>query len=286
MVDLLWQPFAEFAFMRRALLGGLTLALSVAPLGVFLVVRRMSLIGDAISHGILPGAALGFWLAGLSVMTMTLGGLVAGLAVAGFSALVSRHTGLREDASLAAVYPISLASGVLLLGLAGKRLDLLGLLFGSALAVNEATLHVMYSVAAGSLVLFAVIYRPLLLDSLDPVFLRTVSRHGALAHGLFLGLVVLNLVVGFQAIGALMVVGLMMLPAIAARFWSQSLPRLIVIAAVIGMASVWLGLLLSFYVSLPSGPAIVVMAGAAYLLSVMGGPVHGLLRRHYSPVVH
>ncbi|MBF8720416.1 metal ABC transporter permease [Pseudomonas guariconensis] len=286
MIDLLWQPFAELAFMRRALLGGLTLAVSVAPLGVFLVVRRMSLIGDAISHGILPGAALGFWLAGLSVLTMTLGGLLAGLAVAGFSALVSRHTGLREDASLAAVYPISLASGVLLLGLAGKRLDLLGLLFGSALAVNEATLQVMYSVAAGSLVLFAVIYRPLLLDSLDPVFLRTVSRHGALAHGLFLGLVVLNLVVGFQAIGALMVVGLMMLPAIAARFWSQSLPRLIAIAAVIGMASVWLGLLLSFYVSLPSGPAIVVMAGGAYLLSVMCGPVHGLLRRHYSPVVH
>lgn len=286
MLDLAWAPFVEFAFMRRALFGGLTLALSVAPLGVFLVVRRMSLIGDAISHGILPGAALGFWLAGLSVVAMTLGGLVAGLMVAGFSAMVSRHTGLREDASLAAVYPISLASGVLLLGLAGKRLDLLGLLFGSALAVDQATLHTMVWVAIGSLLAFALIYRALLLDSLDPLFLRSVSRWGPIAHGVFLGLVVINLVVGFQAIGALMVVGLMMLPAIAARFWSQRLPWLIAISALIGMGSVWLGLLLSYYASLPCGPAIVVVAGSAYLLSVMVGPVRGLLRRHYTPVTH
>ncbi|WP_409277199.1 metal ABC transporter permease [Pseudomonas defluvii] len=286
MLDLAWAPFVEFAFMRRALFGGLTLALSVAPLGVFLVVRRMSLIGDAISHGILPGAALGFWLAGLSVVAMTLGGLLAGLMVAGFSALVSRHTGLREDASLAAVYPISLASGVLLLGLAGKRLDLLGLLFGSALAVDQATLHTMVWVATGSLLTFALIYRALLLDSLDPLFLRSLSRYGPIAHGVFLGLVVINLVVGFQAIGALMVVGLMMLPAITARFWSQRLPWLIAISALIGMGSVWLGLLLSYYASLPCGPAIVVVAGSAYLLSVMVGPVRGLLRRHYTPVTH
>ncbi|WJD72216.1 metal ABC transporter permease [Pseudomonas asiatica] len=286
MLDPAWAPFVEFAFMRRALFGGLTLALSVAPLGVFLVVRRMSLIDDAISHGILPGAALGFWLAGLSVVAMTFGGLLAGLLVAGFSALVSRHTGLREDASLAAVYPISLASGVLLLGLAGKRLDLLGLLFGSALAVDQATLHTMVWVATGSLLTFALIYRALLLDSLDPLFLRSVSRCGPIAHGVFLGLVVINLVVGFQAIGALMVVGLMMLPAIAARFWSQRLPWLMAISALIGMGSVWLGLLLSYYASLPCGPAIVVVAGSAYLLSVMVGPVRGLLRRHYTPVTH
>ncbi|WP_028239345.1 metal ABC transporter permease [Stutzerimonas azotifigens] len=281
MIDQLWQPFIEFTFMRRALLGGLLLAVSAAPLGVFLMLRRMSLIGDAIAHGILPGAALGFWLAGLSLVAMSLGGLLAGLAVAGFSALVSRRTGLREDASLAAIYPISLASGVLLLGLAGKRLDLLGLLFGSALAVDAETLRAILWVTLGSLAVFAAIYRALLLDSLDPLFLRRVSRYGPITHGLFLGLVVLNLVVGFQAIGALMMVGLMMLPAAAARFWSRRLLNLIAIAALIGMASVWAGLLLSYYASLSSGPSIVVMAGGAYLFSVMCGPVHGLFRRRY-----
>ncbi|RJG12768.1 metal ABC transporter permease [Pseudomonas cavernicola] len=275
----LWQPFSEFAFMRRALLGGIVLACSAAPLGVFLILRRMSLIGDAVAHGILPGAALGFWVAGLSLPALSIGGLGAGLAMAGLAAWITRRTGLREDASLAAIYPISLASGVLILGLAGKRLDLLHLLFGSALAVDSQTLTGMLWVSALSLLLLALIYRALLLDTLDPLFLRSVSRFGPLAHGLFLTLVVLNLVIGFQAIGALMVVGLMMLPAAAARFWSRRLPRLLVIAAALGSVAVWLGLLLSFYASLPSGPAIVLVAGSLYLLSVVFGPVHGLLRQ-------
>ncbi|NWA07163.1 metal ABC transporter permease [Pseudomonas gingeri] len=275
----LWQPFQDFVFMRRALLGGLVLACSTAPLGVFLILRRMSLIGDAVAHGILPGAALGFWIAGLSLPALTLGGLGAGMGMAGLSAWITRRTGLREDASLAAIYPISLASGVLILGIAGKRLDLLHLLFGSALAVDGPTLTGMLWVCSISLVLLAAIYRPLLLDTLDPLFLQTVSRLGPLAHGVFLTLVVLNLVIGFQAIGALMVVGLMMLPAIASRFWSRRLPVLMAIAALIGCVSVTLGLLLSFYYSLPSGPAIVLVAGGFYLLSVVFGPVHGLLRR-------
>jgi zinc/manganese transport system permease protein len=275
----LWQPFHEFVFMRRALLGGLVLACSIAPLGVFLILRRMSLIGDAVAHGILPGAALGFWFAGLSLPALTLGGLGAGLGLAGLAAWITRRTGLREDASIAALYPISLAGGVLLLGLAGKRLDLLHLLFGSALAVDGPTLNGMLWVSGFSLLAMALIYKPLLLDTLDPLFLHSVSRLGPLAHGLFLTLVVLNLVIGFQAIGALMVVGLMMLPAAASRFWSRRLPVLIAIAAVLGCTSVWLGLLLSLHYSLPSGPAIVLVAGGLYLLSVVFGPVHGLLRR-------
>jgi len=284
MLDALWQPFAEFAFLRRALAGGVALALSAGPLGVFLMLRRMSLIGDAIAHGVLPGAALAFWLCGLSLPALTLGGLVAGLGMAGLAAWVTRRTGLREDASLAAIYPISLAGGVLLLGLAGRRVDLLHLLFGSALAVDPATLQAMLAVAASSLALLALIYRPLALDSLDPLFLRSVSRTGPLAYGLFLALVVLNLVTGFHAIGALMVVGLMMLPAAAARFWSRRLPLLLALAAALGALCVWLGLLLSFHANLPSGPCIVLLAGLAYVLSVLGGPVHGLLRSPSTPV--
>jgi zinc/manganese transport system permease protein len=278
MLDALYQPFVEFAFMRRALFGGAALALSAGPLGVFLILRRMSLIGDAIAHGILPGAALSFWLFGLSLPALTLGGLTAGLAMAGLAAWVTRRTGLREDASLAALYPISLASGVLLLGLAGRKLDLVHLLFGSALAVDGATLNGMLLVASGSLLGLALIYRALALDSFDPLFLRSVSRFGPLAYGLFLTLVVLNLVIGFQAIGALMVVGLMMLPAAAARFWSRQLPVLLLIAALLGAVCVWLGLLLSYYANLPSGPCIILLAGAAYVFSVIAGPVHGLLR--------
>ncbi len=284
MLEPLWQPFAEFAFLRRALAGGVALALSIAPLGVFLLLRRMSLMGDAIAHGVLPGAALAFWLYGLSLPALAAGGLIAGLGMAALAAWVTRRTGLREDASLAAIYPIALASGVLLLGLAGRRIDLLHLLFGSALAVDAATLRSMLIVSAASLLLLALIYRPLVQDSLDALFLRSVSRRGAPAYALFLALVVLNLVSGLHAIGALMVIGLLVLPAAAARFWSRRLPLLLGLAAVLGALCVWLGLLLSFYANLPSGPCIVLLAGFAYLLSVCLGPVHGLLRRSPPPL--
>lgn len=282
--DILWAPFSEFAFMRRALFGSVALACSAAPLGVFLILRRMSLMGDAIAHGILPGAALAFWLFGLSLPALTVGGLVAGLGMAGGAAWVTRRTGLREDASLAALYPISLASGVLLLGLAGRKLDLLHLLFGSALAVDTTTLYGMLGTAGFSLLVLMLIYRALALDSLDPLFLRSIRRFGPLAHTAFLTLVVLNLVIGFQAIGALMVVGLMMLPAAAARFWSRRLLVLLPLAALIGVVCVWLGLLLSFYASLPSGPCIVLLTGAFYVFSVLVGPVQGLLRSTSFPM--
>ena len=276
--DLLLSPFVDFAFMRRALAGCLALALGSAPVGLFLVMRRMSLMGDAMSHAVLPGAAVGYLLAGLSLPAMSLGGFVAGVLVAVLAGLATRYTEVKEDASFAGFYLLSLSLGVLLVSKTGSNVDLMHLLFGSALAVDLPTLHGMLSVAAISLTVLLLIYRPLALDSLDPLFLRSVSRIGPLVHGLFLALVVLNLVMGFQAIGALMVVGLMMLPAAAARFWSRHLPHLLLLAALIGATSVWLGLLLSYHAGLPSGPCIVLLAGLAYLISVIAGPVHGLWR--------
>src|SRR6516165_8910779 len=105
-------PFAEFEFMRRALVGTLALALGAGPVGVFLMLRRMSLMGDAMAHAILPGAAVGFLLSGLNLYAMTAGGLVAGLVVALLAGLVARTTELKEDASLAAFFLLSLALGV------------------------------------------------------------------------------------------------------------------------------------------------------------------------------
>src|SRR5215475_10730525 len=107
-------PFAEFEFMRRALVGTFALALGAGPVGVFLMLRRMSLMGDALSHAILPGAAVGYLLAGLSLLAMSVGGFAAGLAVALLAGLVARSTVLREDASLAAFYLVSLALGVMI----------------------------------------------------------------------------------------------------------------------------------------------------------------------------
>jgi zinc/manganese transport system permease protein len=270
--DVALAPFAEFGFMRRALVGCLALALSCGPIGTILVIRRMSLMGDALSHAVLPGAALGFITAGLSLPAMSLGGVVAGLVVALLSGLVTRLTPLREDASFAGFYLISLALGVLLVSIHGSNVDLLRLLFGSILAVDDAALILIGGIATVSLLLLAVIYRPLVVECFDPGFLRTVGGRGGLVHTLFLALVVFNLVAGFQALGTLMAVGLMMLPAAAARFWVRELWSLSAASGALALGSGFLGLLLSYHLDLPSGPAIVLVAGLGYLVSVALGP--------------
>ena len=284
--DVIFQPFTEFGFMRRALLGCIAISVGATPVGVFLMLRRMSLTGDAMACAILPGAAIGYLVAGLSLGAMTVGGLIAGMTVALLSGLVTRITILREDASLAAFYLISLALGVLIVSTRGSNVDLMHVLFGTVLALDNAALILLCSIASLSVLIIALFFRPLVLECADPQFLRSVSRLSALTHFTFLALVVLNLVAGFHALGTLMAVGIMILPAAAARFWATSIGGLILVAVGVAMLASMTGLLLSYHYILPSGPAIILVAGIAYGMSIVFGTSGGiisqaLLRRHF-----
>jgi zinc/manganese transport system permease protein len=269
--DALVGPFLEFAFMRRALVGSIALSIGAAPVGVFLMLRRMSLTGDAMAHAILPGAAAGFLVAGLSLPAMTIGGLAAGVAVALLAGLVTRTTLLKEDAALAAFYLLSLALGVTLVSLRGSNVDLLHVLFGSVLALDDDAMLLLAGVATVTLATLAVIYRPLVLECVDPGFLASVSRAGGPTHLIFLGLVVLNLVAGFQALGTLLAVGVMMLPAASAAFWATGLTGMVAVAVGVAMASSVAGLLVSYHWGVPTGPAVILAAGVIYLASILIG---------------
>lgn len=277
--QLLIQPFVEFAFMRRALVGSIVLAVGAAPIGVFLLLRRMSLTGDAMAHAILPGAAVGFLLAGLDITAMTIGGIVAGLVVAMLTGLVARTTVLREDASLASFYLISLAVGVLIVSLRGSSVDLMHVLFGTVLALNDTSLLFIAGVASATLLALAVLWRPLVLECIDPGFLRVVSGSGGLVHMLFMVLVVLNLVAGYQALGTLLSVGIMMLPAASSRFWSHEIGAMVAVATAIATVSSISGLLLSYHFDLPSGPAIILVAGGVHVVSILAGTAGGVIPR-------
>lgn len=275
----LLQPFSDYAFMQRALVATLALALGSAPLGVLLVLRRMSLLGDALGHAMLPGIAAGFLVAGFSVWGMTIGGFVATLVVALLAGVLTRITPQREDASFAALYLIALALGVMMISTRGNSVDLMHLLFGSVLAVDDAALLLVACVASVTLLLLAWFYRPLLAECVDPVFLRSVGGPGTAMHLLLLVLVAANLVAAFQALGTLMAVGMMMLPATAARFWTTQVWSMAALAAGLAALSGAAGLLLSYHGEYPSGPAIVLVAGGLHVVSLIAGPHGGLLRR-------
>lgn len=281
---LLLSPFAEFAFMRRALVATVSLSLSAAPLGVLLTLRRMSLMGDALSHAVLPGVAIGFMVAGLSLTAMALGGMLAGLVVAALAGWVSRFTSLKEDASLAAIYLLALALGVTLVSGHGSQIDLLHILFGSALGVDAPGLLLVAGVSSVSLMALALMYRGLVLETFDPTFLqtrgpgqRTWVGGGGWGRGWvwqqgFLVLVVVNLVAGFQSLGTLMAVGLMMLPAVSSRLWHTTLAAQLLNACAQAVLSCAAGLLLSYHFDTPSGPTIIGCAGALYAASLLLAP--------------
>jgi zinc/manganese transport system permease protein len=216
---------------------------------------------------------------------MTAGGIVAGVTVAVGAGLIARSTGMKEDASLAAFYLVSLALGVLIVSLRGSNIDLLHVLFGTVLALDNATLILIAAITTVSLLVLAIIWRPLVLECVDPNFLRSVSGAGAPTHLAFLALMVLNLVGGFHALGTLLAVGIMMLPAATARFWVTELTSMIVIAIIVAILSGYAGLLLSYHSGAAAGPAIILVAGIFYVASVLLGPVGGL-KRHLMPARH
>ncbi|APZ04483.1 metal ABC transporter permease [Kosakonia cowanii] len=274
---LFFQPFIEYGFMRRALVVCLALSVSTTALGIFLLLRRMSLMGDALSHAILPGVAVGYLLSGMSLLAMSVGGFIAGIAVALVAGWVSRRTPLKEDASFAGFYLGSLALGVTLVSLRGSNVDLLHLLFGSILAVDRDAALFVAGVSSLTLITLAICYRGLVSEAFDSAFLQVnAPRVPGMLHGLFLALLVLNLVAGFQVLGTLMAVGVMMLPAVAARCWARTLPRLLLLAAAIGALCAWLGLSLSWLAGLPAGPAIVLTASLIFFLSILFGTRSGL----------
>lgn len=283
--QLLFSPFTDpdLLFMRRALAGCFALALGSSPLGVLLIQRRMSLVGDAMSHAILPGAAIGYFFYGLSLPAMTIGGIAAGLIVAILAGLVSRFTTLKEDASFATFYLISLALGVLIISMRGTSKDLLHVLFGSVFAMDNATLLLAALIASCSVIALALMYRPLIIQSLDPYFLSMQGRWNGITYAVFLLLLVFNLVGGFHTLGTLMAVAFMVLPACAARFWARTVFTQMLVSVLFAIVAGYVGLLIAYHcnaIPISASPAIVLTLGFIYFISIFWGSHSGLLRQH------
>lgn len=276
MIDFLVSPFTDYIFLRRALMACVALSLGCGPVGVLLVLRRMSLMGDALAHAILPGAAIGFLVGGLSLPAMGCGGFFVGFLVAILAGAISRFTILNEDASFAGFYLISLALGVLIVSTQGSQVDLMHILFGTVLAVDKISLIMVTSITTSTLFILALIYRPLLIECFDPGFLRVIGGRGGIYHFVFLILVTLNLVAAFQALGTLMALGMMMLPAVSARLWARHVWSLFLLSILFSILSGYFGLLFSYHLEWPSGPSIILIAGLIYGISLILAPFGAL----------
>ncbi len=272
MLDLLTEMWT-YGFLRRAFVATTILSASIAPVGAFLVLRRLSLAGEAMAHAITPGIVIGFVVAGLSATSLLIGGLIAGIGVASLSAVLTHRTILRSDASLASLYLIALAAGIFILSLAGSALPLQSFLFGSILGIDNAALLLLGGVATVTLVSFAFLLRPLIVHTCDPAFFESRIRRPWIIEQGFMLLLVLNLIAAFKTLGTLMAVGLMILPATAARYWINGITGQLLLTFFFALTSCWVGLIVSYlFPATPSGPAIVLVAGVLFAISALLGP--------------
>ena len=262
-------PFSEYAFMRSALVACMALAVASGPLGTLLLLRRMGLVGDVLSHAVMPGAAVAFALAGSSLAVLSVGGLFTGIAVVLLMILGTRFGAQREDASLAAFYFASIGVGVLIVSLRGTNLDLMHVLLGTVLAIDVPALVLIVAIASVVVAALALIFRPIAIQSFDPAFLRTMGGSDSTYRAIFLVLVVLDLVAGFQAFGTLLAGVPLLLPAAAARCWAQRIGPLVGLSIGFGIVAGYAGLLVSYHLNVPSGPAIACAAALIYAVSAL-----------------
>lgn len=279
-VHTLTEPFS-YAFMQRALLSCALIGFTNGFLGTFVILRRQALLTDALSHSLLPGLAVAAILVGLSPGGLLFGGLLAALLVALGGQLIARNSRLKDETAVAALYIIAFALGILLLRYARVKVDLVHFLFGNILGVGDGDLLISYGAALLTFGILVPFQRPVLLTLFDSSVARATGiRTGWIEAGL-LALIVLALVASLQAVGVLLSLGLLILPASTAYLMTDSFSRMLWGSAFLGLLGSVVGLLISFLANIPSGPCIVLVLAlflaAAYLFS----PHYGILIRFF-----
>jgi zinc/manganese transport system permease protein len=276
---LLVAPFETLAFMRAALVACFALALANGAVGTLLLLRRMSLDGDVLAHAVMPGAAIGFLFVGPASEFLWLGGMASGLAVAALAGTVAG--GQRgNESGLVAFYLLTLSLGVVLVAWRGSAVDIMRVLFGTVLAIDQPALWRIAAVSSAIMLTVAALYRPLAVSSFDPLFLPGVGARAPYG-AVFVVLLLLALVASFQAFGTLLAVGPMLLPAAAARCWRLGVAASMGLATGFGMAASFVGLLASYHANLPSGPAIVLAGGVLFGVSLIAAS----LARRVAPAI-
>jgi ABC-type Mn2+/Zn2+ transport system permease subunit len=277
----LLDPFTH-EFMQRALLGGALIGFTNGFLGAFVVLRRLALMADALSHSMLPGLALGFMFLGLSLSALFTGGLVAALFVALGAQMIARSSRLKEDTALAILYTVAVSLGLVVLSFVKVRVSLTHYLFGNILGLADADLWLAYGVALTAVPVLAALQRPFLLFLFEPNVARSQSIHTGLLNLVLIVTLVVTMVSSVQAVGVILMLGLLIAPAATVYLLSDSFPAMLWGGGIIGAIGSVAGLVLSYRISnLPSGAAIVLVLGFLFVLAWFFSPRYGLLRRYF-----
>ena len=277
-MDWLTEAF-HHEFMRRVLVGGALVGFTNGFLGAFVVLRRLALMADSLSHSLLPGLAVGVMLFGLAPAGLFFGALVAALIVAVGAQMIARSSRLKEDTALGALYTVAFSLGIVLLKFVKVRVSLLHYLFGNILGLSNSDLWIIYGISLLVVPLLAALQRPLLLTLFDPTVAASQGIRVNWLNFVLMVALVLTMIASLQAIGVIMLLGLLIAPAATVYLLCDSYPAMLWGGGAIGMFGSCAGLLLSYRLDLPSGACIVLVLGVLLLAAYLFSPRYGLFRQ-------
>lgn len=272
MIEWLLTPLA-YGFMQRGLLAAAMVGILCAVIGCYVVLRSMAFLGDAMAHAILPGVAVAYLLQG----NLVVGALVAAVLVALGIGLFSRQGAIKEDTAIGILFAAALSLGVVLISsIKTYAVDLTHILFGNVLGVSPGDLWLTAGLGLLILGTVALLYRPFLVISFDPVLAATLRLPAELLRHVMLILLALTVVVSMQTVGVGLVAAMLVTPAASAYLLSRRLPTMMIISAAIGAFSSLAGLYVSYYLNVASGAAIILTATAIFVLVFVFAPQRGM----------
>ncbi len=279
MLDWLIAPL-QYPFMLRGLAAAVMVGALCALVGNYVVLRGMAFFGDALAHAILPGVAAAYLLGGGAQGPLFWGGLVAGVGTALGIGAITKGGQVKEDTAIGVIFAGMLALGVALISTVRNfSVDLTHFLFGNVLGVSPADLVLTASFSALVVILVVFFYKEFLVISFDPVLATILRLPAQFFRYLLLVMLAVTVVVALQTVGVGLMVAMLVTPAATASLLARRLPVMMVMASAIGAFSGATGLYLSYYVNVASGPAIVLVSTALFLLAFLFAPGRGVLRR-------
>ncbi len=277
-MDWLFEPF-HHEFMRRVFVGSALIGFTNGFLGAFVVLRRLALMADSLSHSLLPGLAVGMMLFGLAPAGLFFGALVAALIVALGAQLIARNSRLKEDTALGILYTVAFSAGVILISFVKVRVSLMHYLFGNILGLSDSDLWTVWGISLAVIPLLAALQRPLLVTLFDPAVAASQGVRVTALNLLLMVCLVLTMIASLQAVGVILLLGLLIAPAATVYMLCDSYAAMLWGGGFLGMFGACAGLLLSYWLNLPSGACIVLVLGAIFFAAYVFSPRYGLMRR-------
>jgi ABC-type Mn2+/Zn2+ transport system permease subunit/Mn-dependent DtxR family transcriptional regulator len=272
----------QYEFMQRAVVASVIVGITCGLIGAFIMLRKMSLMGDALAHAVLPGVIIGFMIAGKDPLAMFFGAVTAGIISALLIGFINRNSKIKEDTSMGVVFSGAFALGILLVSqLKNVHIDLTSYLFGDILGVSRG--DIILSLVIGFVVLLSVLlyYKQLLVTSFDPTMAAVMGVSTGLVHYFLMSLLSMTIVASLQSVGVILVIAMLITPAATAYLLTDRLHKMLILSVIIGTLTALVGLFGSYHFNFASGASMVVFAAIVFLLVLLFSPSQGIVVKYF-----